>query len=175
MDSPVRLATIHDVAAVATLVNSAYRGEYAKKGWTTEADLLEGSRTDAAALTELIAQENTFILLYHEASSLLSCVLLEVHQKKLYLGMLTVEPSYQGSGLGKKMLRAAEDFAHQQGCTSIYMNVITTRTELIEWYERHGYHDSGERKPFAFNDPRFGIPKMPLEFMVMEKALTKGY
>jgi ribosomal protein S18 acetylase RimI-like enzyme len=175
MNPLIRTATVHDAPAIAALVNSAYRGEYAKRGWTTEADLLDGSRTDAAALIDLIEHQNTFILLYHEGDTLLSCVLLEVHGKKLYLGMLTVEPAHQGSGLGKKMLCAAEEFAHQQGCISIYMNVITTRTELIEWYERHGYQDTGERKPFAFNDPRFGIPKMPLEFMVMEKPLPKVY
>ena len=85
--------------------------------------------------------------------------------------MLTVRPNLQGKGIGKELLNAAETEAKNQSCTSIFMTVISVRKELIEWYMRHGYQLTGERKPFAFTDPRFGQPKMKLEFVVLEKKL----
>jgi ribosomal protein S18 acetylase RimI-like enzyme len=85
--------------------------------------------------------------------------------------MLTVLPSLQGKGLGKELMQSAEDEAIRQRCTSIFMTVISVRKELIDWYIRKGYRLTGERKPFAFNDPRFGQPKMKLEFVVLEKKL----
>jgi len=55
-------------------------------------------------------------------------------------------------------------------CRSIYMTVITVRTELVSWYQRHGYADTGERKPFL-EDGLTGKHLQPLEFMVLEKPL----
>lgn len=160
-----------DLDAIAKLVNSAYRGEHAKKGWTTEADMIDGTRTDVAALSDVIKRPDTVILKYERNGTIVGCVELRTSNGKLYLGMLTVEPSIQGGGIGKEMLKAAEDFARSQKCRSVYMTVITIRQELIDWYKRHGYVDTGERKPFAFNDPRFGLPKQKLEFLVLEKNL----
>src|SRR5689334_13406896 len=167
----IEVARDSDAERLSELVNSAYRGDYARQGWTTEADLLDGTRTDADALKSIIARPGTVILKYVEQEKILACVELDIQSEKLYLGMLTVEPSLQGKGVGKILLSAAEDFARQNQCKSIHMTVITVRKELIEWYLRHGYQDTGIRKPFAFNDPRFGKPRQPLEFMVMEKKL----
>ncbi|MEJ2005000.1 MAG: GNAT family N-acetyltransferase [Cyclobacteriaceae bacterium] len=89
----------------------------------------------------------------------------------MYLGMLTVHPSLQGRGIGKMLMKASEDHARKSGCKMMYMTVLVPRIELIEWYRRQGYTDTGERKPFAFEDPRFGNPKRPLEFTVLTKPL----
>lgn len=167
----IERATSRDAPRLSELVNSAYRGEYARQGWTTETDLLDGTRTDAAALREVIDRPGTVILKYVEGDNILGCVELAIEDNHLYLGMLTVEPRLQGKGIGKLLLEAAEKFAVQHHCPRIYMTVITVRSELIQWYQRHGYVDSGKRKPFAFSDPRFGQPRQPLEFMVMEKKM----
>lgn len=164
-------AELKDANTIANLVNSAYRGSHAKKGWTTEADMIDGTRTDPAALTDLIQKTDTTILKYEQDGAIIGCVELRIVDKKLYLGMLTVEPEIQGGGIGKKLLSAAEDFGKQNGCLSVFMTVITIRKELIDWYKRHGYVETGERKPFHFNDERFGKPKQQLEFLVLEKAL----
>ncbi len=164
-------AVIEDAPALDKLVNSAYRGDSSRLGWTTEADILDGTRTDAAAIAELIKTAGTILLKYVEENEILGCVELRIEDGKLYLGMLTVRPHLQGKGIGKKLLNAAEEKAKEQKCTSIFMTVISVRTELIEWYVRHGYKLTGERKPFAFNDPRFGQPKMKLEFVVLEKPI----
>lgn len=164
-------AALGDVDAIAKLVNSAYRGEHSKRGWTTEAEIIDGTRTDADALHDILKKPGTTILKYERNGLIVGCVELKISDKKLYLGMLTVEPSIQGGGIGKEMLQASEDFARRQHCRSVYMTVITIRKELIDWYKRHGYVDTGERKPFAFNDPRFGQPRQKLEFLVLEKVL----
>jgi ribosomal protein S18 acetylase RimI-like enzyme len=165
----IEKATSRDATRLSELVNSAYRGEYSRQGWTTEADLLDGTRTDEAALQEVIARPDTVILKYVEGEKILGCVELSLAEKSLYLGMLTVEPNLQNKGIGKLLLKAAEEFARKNQCPMIYMTVISARSELIEWYQRRGYVDTGKRKPFAFSDPRFGQPRHPLEFMVMVK------
>ncbi len=164
-------AIVEDAPELDRLVNSAYRGDSSRQGWTTEADLLDGTRTDAAAIAELIKTPGTTILKYVEENKILGCIELQNQDGKLYLGMLTVRPHLQGNGIGKILLTAAEEEAERQQCPSIFMTVISVRKELIDWYVRHGYQPTGERKPFAFNDPRFGQPKMKLEFIVLEKKL----
>lgn len=164
-------ATAADVPQLNVLVNSAYRGESGKQGWTTEADLLDGSRIDEAILQELIKKPDTTILTYREQGALLGCVELRQENKGIYLGMLTVKPNTQGKGIGKKLLAAAEDHARLHGCASIFMTVISIRQELIDWYVRHGYKLTGERKPFIVPSEAWGIPKQPLEFVVLEKKV----
>lgn len=165
-------ATLEDVPLLNALINAAYRGESSKKGWTTEADLLGGIRTNEEVLTLLINHADTALLKYvNDKGDIQACVNLKQHDDKIYLGMLTVHPELQAKGIGKILLEAAEKYAAEKNCSSIYMTVISLRTELIEWYRRHGYRDTGDRKPFPENDPSFGLPKTKLEFIVMEKML----
>lgn len=169
---PVSQAILPDVPALNILINSAYRGESSKKGWTTEADLVGGIRTDEEILSGIIRKKDSVILKYTGDDHMIAgCVNLQKHGHKIYLGMLTVNPELQGKGIGKFLLDAAEEYAGNNNCTSVYMTVISVRKELVAWYERHGYKDTGARKPFPANDPKFGLPKMKLEFMVMEKEL----
>lgn len=165
-------ATLADVPALTMLVNSAYRGESSKKGWTTEADLLDGIRTDNESLSELLNKPGSVMLLYkNDDGQIIGCVNLQKQNDKIYLGMLTVNPEWQGAGVGKKLLLASENYAKENGCNKIYMTVISLRKELIDWYERHGYSFTGEKKPFPMNDPKFGLPKTQLDFIVLEKEI----
>ena len=172
MSFQISAATIADVNELCSLVNSAYRGETSRQGWTTEADLLDGGRTSPEILKEILGMAETIIMKYTEGKNILGCMELRQDHDRLYLGMLTVKPDLQGKGIGKIMLKAAEDEAKKRDCLSIYMTVISTRTELIDWYKRHGYSETGERKPFDFPDERWGIPKVKLEFVVLKKAMT---
>ena len=165
-------ASSKDATELNTLVNSAYRGDSSRQGWTTEADLLDGTRTDAAAIEDIINKPGYSIVKYVEDGKILGCVELHKEEEKLYLGMLTVLPHLQGKGIGKELLKAAEVEAKKQNCNSIFMTVISVRKELVDWYVRHGYINTGERKPFAFTDPRFGQPKQQLEFVVLEKLIN---
>jgi ribosomal protein S18 acetylase RimI-like enzyme len=165
-------ATPNDIPALDALINSAYRGESSKKGWTTEADLLGGLRTNPAALAAMLAEPDSVILKYVGSEGAIhGCVYLKKEGLSLYLGMLTVDPNLQGSGIGKIMLAAADDYAKSAGCQFIKMTVISVRAELIAWYQRHGYKPSGETVPFP-TDPEFGNPKQPLFFIVLKKAIS---
>ena len=166
----IREATIRDSKILDRLVNGAYRGEASKKGWTTEADLLDGVRTTEASLLKMLTDPAATILVAEENEDISGCVYLQKDAGTLYLGMLTVKPEQQGQGLGALLMKAAEEKAANLGCSKIRMTVITARDTLIAYYQRKGFYDTGERQPFP-DDPAFGLPRKPLEFMVMEKAI----
>jgi ribosomal protein S18 acetylase RimI-like enzyme len=172
MPFTISKAVVVDALALDKLVNSAYRGDSSRQGWTTEADLLDGTRVTPDLMAEILIKPDTTVLKYEENGSLLACVELRKDSANLYLGMLTVSPTLQGKGIGKLMLQAAEDEARSQSCTGIYMTVISVRQELIDWYKRHGYTETGERKPFHMPDTRWGVPKQALEFIVLQKAIA---
>jgi len=167
-------AGLPDVPQLVALINSAYRGESAKKGWTHEADLIDGTvRTDNESLIELMEGKNAQILkCTGENDAIVGCVYLEKQGDQLYLGMLSVSPLLQAAGIGKKLLQAADCAAEKLGCKSIYMHVIPVRQELIAWYNRNGYTDTGERKPFP-DTTRYGTPRQPLEFCVLQKSIAQ--
>lgn len=169
---PVSPATLEDVPLLVSLINSAYRGEVSKKGWTTEAELLEGElRTDIPTLTEVMSRPHAVILKYTTAGRvIIGSVFLEKQERGLYLGMLSVSPLQQAGGIGKQLMQAAEVYAKENNCPCIFMNVISVRSELISWYERLGYQLTGETKPLPA-DNRFGVPTQPLEFAIMEKKM----
>jgi ribosomal protein S18 acetylase RimI-like enzyme len=164
-------ATISDIPALVGLVNRGYRGDSARQGWTSEADLLDGTRIDEPTLNDYITAANSEILLYkNDEAVLMACVYLQNAGGYLYLGMLTVDPTEQGKGTGKILLKEAERRALKAGIATIRMTVISLRSELIAWYKRHGYADTGLREPFPAG-VQFGQPKFELEFMVLEKQL----
>jgi len=170
----VRRAVEADAEALVALVNSAYRGESSKAGWTTEADILGGQRVDLPGMIDTLTAPRKFVLVHEDAGALVACVLLERSGDDPYLGMLTVKPTAQGGGLGRRLMEAAERWVVDHwNARSIHMTVITQRTELIAWYERHGYARTGVRKPFPYGDERFGLPKREdLEFEVLRKELA---
>src|SRR3954447_13154744 len=135
----IAIAAIADIPAITCLLNSAYRGETSKQGWTTEAHLIAGeTRTDEANVKEVMEHEGSVFLKYTNGQQeIIGCVNLQQHGDKLYLGMFSVNPQLQGGGIGKQLLKAAEEYAKALHCTAIYMSVISVRTELIQWYERH--------------------------------------
>lgn len=164
-------ATLQDIPALNILINSAYRGETSKKGWTTEANLLEGKRTNEEELTETILNPKNTILKYTENDKITGSVLLVEKEHQLYLGMLTVSPELQNSGIGKKMLAEAENHAKTLDLSSIIMTVISVREELIAWYKRHGYVDTGEREAFPESGIHVTVSEVPLEFIYLEKRI----
>ena len=168
---PITKAQLTDVPELNVLVNSAYRGETSKKGWTTEAHLLDGLRIDEETLAGYFADPAiTLLKNTGEGGVITGCVYLEVRTPKLYVGMFSVSPLLQNSGIGRNLLLAAEEYARQLNCSILTMTVISTRHELINWYERRGFHVTGEVQPFH-HGTKFGIPNQPIELIVMEKAV----
>jgi GNAT superfamily N-acetyltransferase len=170
-----RPAAAADAPAVVALVNSGYRGESSKRGWTTEADLLGGQRTDDDKMREMIAAEGSRVELAFAADgALLGCVnLRQEPDGSCYLGMLTVDPARQAGGLGKEIMVRSEALAREWGCARMRMTVISVRAELIAFYERRGYAKTGKTEPFPEGDPRFGLPKVSgLTFVELVKPLA---
>jgi len=169
---PITKATLADTADLIALVNGAYRGASSQIGWTSEAHLLDGIRIDEETMTEYLQASDTTILKYtNDEGLIIACVSPQVREgQRLYLGMLTVSPTLQANGIGRQLLHEAEVFATKLGCGSIFMTVITTREELINWYKRRGYLDTGKREPFH-DTKRFGVPKEYIELMVLEKEV----
>ena len=166
-------ATPADIPVLKQLVNSAYRGEASRQGWTTEADIIKGEiRTDEAQLESLFQDSTGTILTCRNAEQeILGCVHLQQQGDKIYLGMLSVWPEQQGFGIGKQLLNAADAYAKEKQCSAVFMRVINLRTELIAWYQRNGYLFDGVTEPF----PDFGIygqPKVPMVFWVLEKKFS---
>jgi GNAT superfamily N-acetyltransferase len=174
--APVFRAAGHaDVDAVVALVESAYRGESGRRGWTTESDLLDGRRTDAELVAPLlVSPDDGLILLAIVDGNLRACCHIERHDDSAYFGMFAVDPSWQGSGLGKRVLAEAERFARETWhCRAMHMAVIDLRSELIAWYERRGYRRTGEYKAFPYGDERVGIPRRDdLRFEVLIKEFS---
>lgn len=161
----IKFKTAHrnDADQLALFVNNAYRGEGAKVGWTTEADILDGQRTDPQSLRNIMSAPYQRIeMALDEEGTLVGCVQLTVEEKDetLFFGMLTVAPKLQGAGLGKKILDHVEHVAHELKLTKIRMHVIHVRSELIAYYERRGFVATGNHEKFPEADPLFGLPKV---------------
>lgn len=169
----IAYAVKEDVPQIVDLLNSAYRGERSQQGWTTEAHLIAGDvRTDEEDVLRVLTQPGSVILKYTDAeNNIIGTVNLQQHDRGVYLGMFAVSPSSQGAGIGKKLLKAADEHAKKVGSATIYMSVISVRTELIDWYKRHGYAETGERKPFK-EDDLTGKHLQHLEFLILEKQIA---
>jgi ribosomal protein S18 acetylase RimI-like enzyme len=165
-------ANPQDAQLLEKLINGAYRGAQAAQGWTSEAHLLDGQRTDVDLLSaQLCCAE--IIFLRDSNDPPLSCVQLQKSETSCHISMLTVSPTTQGNGTGSKLLTAAENFAKNTWhCNQTTMNVIAQRPELIAFYQRRGYQLTGQSTPFP-NDQKFGIPKVSnLVLLELKKVLT---
>ena len=192
-----RRASLDDVPALVALIESAYRGEASRAGWTTEADLLRGQRTDDAEVRALVSGEHARFVLVEERpneaagsgevrgsatdggaedrdpSALLGCVLLKDEGACAYVGMFSVRPTMQARGLGRALLEEAERIARDELRRDVVrMTVIAQRGELIAWYARRGYALTGRREPFPYHLVGAGDPlRDDLVFEVLEKRL----
>jgi N-acetylglutamate synthase-like GNAT family acetyltransferase len=170
----IRAATSEDVGQLHALIESAYRGDSAKRGWTHEADLLGGQRTDPELLLAMLDDPKQSLWVADHGGMLIGCVCVTDQGHGVgYLGLLSVRPDGQAEGLGKRLIAAAEAHARTTlEAKTMKMTVIKARRELIAYYERRGYVNTGREEPFPMDDPRFGVPKTDdLVFVVLEKAL----
>ena len=176
MSIDLRLAQEADLPAIVTLMNRAFRGPATERSWSTES-FITGSRTTESLLREEIA-DGARILLAKDAltSALQGCVSLRaLSPQKWYLGALTVDPALQNAGFGRELLASAEEYAVAHGAGTVEITVVNVRHTLIAWYERRGYHLTGEARPFPYGDNRFGVPtRSDLEFVVLSKSLPES-
>jgi ribosomal protein S18 acetylase RimI-like enzyme len=173
-ETTIRDATAADIPDLHHLIESAYRGESSRAGWTTEADLLDGQRTDPEDLADILADPKQALLTAWHADELVGCVLIADRGEGAgYFGMLSICPTLQGGGLGRRLVDAAHAaLADRFDARRVRISVLPQRETLIAWYERLGYRLTGVTLPFPYGNPRFGLPKRDdLYFVVMERGL----
>lgn len=163
-----------DVPALVTLIESAYRGDSSRAGWTTEADILQGQRTDPDGVRQVLGASGSRMLVVEREGVLIACCQLEHRGDAAYFGMFAVRPELQGAGLGKVIIAEAERTVREGwGVREMHMTVISVRKELIAWYERRGYRRTGRLSPFPYGDERFGVPQREdLAFELLVKDLV---
>lgn len=171
-----------DAARLQPLVQSAYRGDSSRRGWTSEADLLDGERISAGGILAKMTAPGSAVLMAflpptetnEEGDLLACCEIVKLPPKRAYFGMFAVDPDRQAGGYGRQVLAAAEEYARREwGAEVMEMSVIWTRKELIAWYERRGYRVTGERREFPYEDLEPGVGKVgDLHFEVLEKGLV---
>ncbi|MFZ3592818.1 GNAT family N-acetyltransferase [Streptomyces sp. BH104] len=173
VDLAFRDAEPEDVDVLVALIESAYRGDSSRTGWTTEADILEGQRTDPQGVLEVIEAPDSRLLTVERDGAVVACCQLEHRGDHAYFGMFAVSPAQQGAGLGKTIIAEAERVARETwGVSEMHMTVIDAREDLIAWYERRGYRRTGRFSPFPYGDERFGIPQRDdLKFELLVKPL----
>lgn len=168
-----------DVEALVALIESAYRGDASRVGWTTEADLLDGQRTDPEGVRAVLEDPDSLLLTAHTDGLLAACCQLQGRAAPdgtpvAYFGMFAVRPGLQGGGLGKQVLAEAERTAREAwGARRMEMTVIDAREDLIAWYVRRGYTRTGQTLPFPYGDERYGVPRRDdLVFELLVKPLV---
>ncbi len=173
-----RDATVADADALVQIIHSAYRGDASREGWTTEAELLDGQRTDAREILSLLSAPGAHIRIATSPcdAAIIGTVTVRCLGAAGMIGMLAVSPTLQARGLGSRLLADAEATALSvPGIARARLMVIEQREELIAWYERRGYIRTGEHEAFPYGDPRFGAPRRDdLRFVVLEKGLSDG-
>lgn len=149
-DLTFRPATSDDLPAVVALVNSAYRGEASRAGWTTETDLVGGPRADEAMLADDIERPGSRIVLAVAGEEIVGCAhVTRTSEAAAYFGLFAVRPTAQGNGVGRRLLAEAERVARDEWhLARLEMTVLDARPELLEYYARRGYRPTGELAPF---------------------------
>ncbi|GAA2267499.1 GNAT family N-acetyltransferase [Streptomyces amakusaensis] len=162
-----------DVPALLALIQSAYRGESSRRGWTTEADFLDGGRIDAAGVRAIIHGADSRLIAVERDGRIVACCQLEHRGEAAYFGLFAVDPGLQAAGLGRRVLAEAERTARESwGVRGMQMTVISVREELIAWYERRGYRRTGELSPFPYEEETAGLPlRDDLAFELLVKEL----
>lgn len=180
-----RPATPSDVPILLPLIRSAYRGEFSRKGWTTEADLVADQRIDERGLLAKITEPEGAVLIVTDndnnavaekpTTPLACCEIVRSKQNPAvaYFGLFAVSPERQAGGVGRRVLEFAEGYAKQEwGVARMEMCVLWMRGELIAWYERRGYVKTGERREFPYKEMVGGVAlRDDLWFEVLEKGL----
>jgi sugar-phosphatase len=153
----MRRASANDLAAMVQLINSAFSVE----------KFIEGERTNKNELSERM-RKGEFLLACDESGKLVASVYVEVRGARGYFGMLAVDPTRQGNGLGRKMVEAAEEYCRGKGCTAMDLTVLSLRPELPPLYHKLGYVESGVEE-FRPSRPLKG--SLECHCIVMSKAL----
>jgi GNAT superfamily N-acetyltransferase len=170
-----RLAGPDDAADVSALVELAYRGPASATGWTTEAFLLEGPRSDVEEIRRLIGDPAFRFVLGEAGDALVGCALVQrLDEETAHFGMFAVDPERQAGGVGRAVLGKCERTVRELWSTRVMtLTVISVRSELIDWYVRRGYRHTGVHLPFPFEAAR-GALREDFDLVQLAKVLDQS-
>jgi len=164
-------ATPADVERVHTLIELAYRGSVAARGWTNETELLEGPRSTLGEIAGIIADPQSRFVMAVANGALIATALIRKYQDGAYFGMFAVDPRMQLGGVGKMHISRCEaDARRLWNARFLRLRVISLRDELISWYERRGFVRTGEHEPFPFHEAP-GALRTDFDLVVLQKPL----
>lgn len=147
----LRIAATADAEDIATLVNRAYRPSAQDAGWTHESGLIEGERITVEQVLQEFDGDRSILVLCR-GTQIVACALVARAPFGAYVGMLATDPAIQNQGLGKQMLGHAERHAAENyGAACIKMSVLSSRPELLAFYERRGYVLTGEAEEYPLS------------------------
>lgn len=128
----IRQAGAADAPAIASITNAAFAIE----------TFIEGMRTDAERVMQMMRAGN-FLVATARDEQIAASVYVESRGVRGYFGMLAVAPMYQAKGIGARMVQAAEDYCRERGCKAMDITVLSLRPELLPFYHRLGYEETG--------------------------------
>jgi GNAT superfamily N-acetyltransferase len=148
----VRVTAAHEADEILRVTNAAYQ---------VEKFFIDTDRLDAARLGALLAKG-----VFLAADGMAGCVYVKLRGERGYFGPLSVDRSRQGSGTGKLLVKAAEDYARAHGCRFMDLRIVNLREELPAFYRKLGYAETGT-EPFPESEPT----KLPCHLICMSKEL----
>lgn len=173
MNETIQLADASQSQAIAALVNKAYRPDADSGGWTHESELVSGDRTSAGLIAQQITPSSPVLLAVRDAE-IIACVQVTCNGSDCWIGMLATLPSEQNSGIGKRMLMAAESYAVKNFSPArLMMSVLSSRSELLSFYQRRGYKLTGQTTDYPLN-AGVGTPLLTdLHVLELSKTLSE--
>ena len=167
----IRLAKAKDIQGIVKLINTAYRSNL---GWTHEHGIVLGDRINEAQLSELLARPDVELYVLENDDQLVGCIGLTHFPDCFEIGSFAIDPVRQNSGYGRILLNFAEQYSREKYLSKLRMSVLNVRIELIAYYERRGYHQTGETDSYPL-DADVGQPLVDLNLVILEKSLEKIY
>ena len=156
MSLPIRTATSADAPRITAVINAAFR--------IAEGFFIDGNRIRQAEVEEMLTKG---VFLLAEADNKLNgCVYVELRGERSYLGLLSVDPACQQTGLGSLLMLEAEKYCRERGSCCMDILIVSLREDLPAFYEKRGYVESGT-SPFPADVPT----KIPCHFINMSKPL----
>jgi GNAT superfamily N-acetyltransferase len=156
MTVSIRVAAPVDAVKITDVINAAFR--------IAEGFFVDGLRISQAEVEQLLTRGA--FLLAESDEKLNGCVYVEPRGERSYLGLLSVDPSYQKGGLGSLLMLEAEKYCRERGSRFMDILIVNLRDELPAFYQRRGYVENGTT-PFPDDVPT----KIPCHFINMSKPL----